>query len=42
MKVTGGPLLGWFKVEKAVNVIPEVGPNDTQWIITEHRNETCN
>lgn len=33
LTVTGGPKLGWFKVE----LTPHLG----QWIITEHRKETC-
>jgi hypothetical protein len=32
-QVTGGPRLGWFKVEKT--------PHKGQWIITAHRPETC-
>jgi hypothetical protein len=33
LQVTGGPRLGWFKVEKT--------PHKGQWIITAHRTETC-
>ena len=32
LEVTGGPRLGWFKVEKVER---------DQWIITQHRQETC-
>jgi len=32
LEVTGGPRLGWFRVEKTVR---------DQWIITQHRQETC-